>query len=83
MWISKHKLKSVDVTLKNSLNVDSILISLQFWILVKLRTKNKVLKQFELSDRCSVNNSQRWRNGFRLQDSKKVLVHEKVLLIVP
>ena len=50
MWISKHKLKSVDVTLKNSLNVDSILISLQFWILVKLRTKNKVLKQFELSD---------------------------------
>ena len=50
MWISKHKLRSVDFTLKNSLNVDSILISLQFWILVKLRTKNKVLKQFELSD---------------------------------
>ena len=50
MWISKHKLKSVVFTLKNSLSVDSILISLQFWILVKLRTKNKVLKQFELSD---------------------------------
>ena len=52
MWISKLKLKNVDFTfnLINSLNVDSILISLQFWVLVKLKTKNKVLKQVELSD---------------------------------